>query len=66
MNTLQLAKANPEAFSALPEPYQADDCLLFFTKEDKLHCVPNMENQWALGCWEAVYDADLHEWVSVQ
>jgi len=65
MNTLQLAKENPKAFTALPEPYQADDCLLFFTGEDnKLHCVPNMENEIVLGCWEAVYEADLHEWVS--
>jgi hypothetical protein len=56
MNTLQLAKAHPEAFAALPECYQADDCLLFWQdREGFLYATPKVHQVFALGDWEAVF-----------
>ncbi len=32
--TLELAQKHPEAFAALPEAYQSDDCLLYYIYSD--------------------------------
>ena len=57
-----LSKGFPEAFKALPEPYQNDDCLLFTFKEQKLTAMPREDQTFALGEWEAIYDPSLKSW----
>lgn len=50
MTTLELAKAEPVAFSALPECYQADSCLVFGYNEDgELICKPATGQEYAIG-----------------
>jgi hypothetical protein len=66
MRTLELARTHPRAFEALPEPYQADDCLIFYTDGGTLCCIPDMQNEEVLGSWKARYHADVNEWLPVE
>lgn len=63
MNTLELAKSHPEAFAALPDPYQADDCLVFELEDGKLLAYPKQDQIFALGHWVAYYNTSAQEWV---
>lgn len=64
MTTLELAKANPAAFQALPAPYQADDCLMFWIAADGyLCCTPKPDQVPALGEWACHYEPEFQEWV---
>lgn len=55
MNTLELARKHPEAFAALPEAYQADNCLTFDLIGGELYCWPGAGQQEALGVWTMKY-----------
>lgn len=55
MNTRELSAQYPDAFSALPEPYQADDCLYFWFDGGDLYCRPAEGQENVLGNWEAVF-----------
>lgn len=63
MNTFELAKSNPSAFSALPEPYKADNCLTFWQQGDILMCAPAKGQEEALGEWQSYYDPELNAWL---
>lgn len=70
MNTRELAQAHPEAFAALPECYQSDDCLHFWegpggAGEGGLYCCPATGQQEVLGKWEAGYNFIRGEWIVV-
>lgn len=54
-----VAEIYPEAFEALPEPYQNDHCLNFFVYDGKLHCEPDDA---VVGDWESVYDPTTKKW----
>ena len=56
MNTRELAQEHPKAFEALPECYQADDCLIFWTDHrNLLHCQPKGDQVSILGDWECIF-----------
>lgn len=40
-----------DAYEALPEPYQSDSCLLFWSEDGVLHCRPKDDQIQALGSW---------------
>lgn len=66
MDTLSLAYEHPEAFKALPEPYQNDNCLFFWVGKDNIiYCVPKKGQEFALGYWVYMYDAEGKEWIEV-
>lgn len=71
MNTRELAKEHPEAFAALPECYQSDDCLFFWEgpgaleEQGGLYCCPAIGQHEALGRWEAGYNSIRREWIVV-
>lgn len=55
-NLTWLQENHPEAFNALPEPYQADSCLEFGTDEYGLWCAPIESERAVLGDWECVFE----------
>lgn len=56
----------PEAFSALPEPYQADSCLEFYLDwNGNLCCSPKAEETPILGSWESLFDPVKQEWITI-
>lgn len=64
-DTLTLAKNYPDAFNALPEPYQNDDCLEFFIDSGVLYSRPKKGQESILGNWVAEFYSypDEKEWV---
>jgi hypothetical protein len=55
-----------DAFAALPEPYQNDNCLDFYVDVNGgLCCTPKIGQEFALGEWEAVYDEDADDWFDI-
>ena len=62
MNTRELEKEYPAAFKALPECYQADDCLEFFIDHDWLMAVPKPGQESVLGELEWWFDSDSNQW----
>lgn len=65
-STLELATTHPEAFAALPEGYQADDCLDYYEHWGILFCRPKASQVQALGHWEAFYEPKSKQWRSTQ
>lgn len=69
MHTIQLAKDNPKAFAALPEAYQADDCLEFFMGRIKrigrtfIMCRPKKDQESILGNWSCMFIPEQQRWV---
>jgi hypothetical protein len=62
--TAQLRHTHPTAFAALPEPYQEDDCLVFYMDANNNLCSEPDEDQTAiLGHWTMVFDELAGEWV---
>ena len=61
-STLQFAKEQPKAFAALPEAYQADDCLEFLFIDNYIVAKPKQDQIPALGSWE-VYWTDQDHWL---
>lgn len=55
MRTLDIAITHPEAYEALPAPYRADDCLVFFIQDGVLWASPDADQIEALGDWESFY-----------
>ena len=45
----------PEAFAALPEPYQNDSCLEFWTDQGDLFAAPEPGQESALGDWVSMF-----------
>lgn len=45
-----------EAYEALPEPYQADSCLVFWVEDSMLFCRPKDDQIAALGSWVCVFN----------
>lgn len=69
LNTRELAEVYREAFNALPECYQADDCLVFWEEQtwergDFLYCRPSVGQEQALGNWVLEYDFETRDWVT--
>ena len=63
--TEQLRYTQPQAFAALPEPYQEDDWLMFYIDiNGNLNAVPDEVNVAILGDWEMMFDANSNEWVT--
>ena len=64
MTTLQFAAKYPEAYNALPSPYQNDNCLVFSGPDvfDRLFCNPRKNQVNVLGCWVAVFEPGSNEW----
>lgn len=58
----EVEKMFPEAYSALPEPYQNDSCLDFMFDEGMLFAYPKHDQHDALGHWEAVYVPKSKTW----
>ena len=68
-NTIEdstVALMYPEAFEALPEPYQNDSCLEFFLDSDYLHCQPKHDQLAILGQWSCYYDPELQSWCNTK
>lgn len=63
MNTRQLAEECPYAYAALPECYQADDCLFFWEEGNTLYAKPAVGQEQALGVWVMEYDTPNYTWV---
>ena len=57
LNVHELAVVFPHAYKALPECYQADDCLEFWIEQDILFAKPAPGQEKALGTWRAAYSA---------
>ncbi len=64
-STLQFAKEYPEAFNALPEPYQADDCLQYLIGDKTIACQPKPDQELALGRFVYRYSAGKKIWEKV-
>ena len=63
--TEQLRYTRPQAFAALPEPYQEDDCLMFYIDiNGNLNAVPDEDNVAILGDWEMMFDSTSEAWVT--
>jgi len=52
----------PSAFSALPEPYQNDNCLNYYSKTGVLYCCPQKSEQAALGVWICFFNEATCSW----
>jgi hypothetical protein len=66
INQAQLMVEFPQAFAALPEPYQSDSCLDFYQDCNyNLCCSPAEGQSFALGEWEAVFNSDKGEWIAI-
>lgn len=67
-STLQFAQEYPAAFAALPEAYQADDCLEFLIDRYKtfngseIYCQPKEDQIAVVGHWVSFYDKESQEW----
>lgn len=61
-NTLELAEVYPSAFEALPEPYQADSCLLFWDEDGKVFTRPLDDQEHILGVWKCVFNPETKRW----
>lgn len=56
----------PQAFAALPEPYQADSCLEFYIDcNSNICCAPKADQVNILGNWECMFDAIQREWILI-
>lgn len=68
MNTLEFAKACPEGWQALPEPYREDDVLEFWKHLGVWRCRPKASEISILGNWECFYNPsrECNFWVSAQ
>lgn len=63
-DTRWVEKELPMAFAALPECYQADDCLNFWFDDDcVLRCAPKKDQEFAVGNWTAYFDYDRGTWM---
>ncbi len=60
-STIEFSRAYPEAFVALPEPYQNDSCLEFSDAGEDLICYPLPGQENALGRWVANYNINRLE-----
>lgn len=59
-----LRKEHPEAFAALPGPYQNDSCLLFcYDLHGDLFAVPAPGQEEALGTCEWMFCPEENKWV---
>ena len=61
----ELEEQFPDAFSALPEPYQADSCLEFFLSSaggGTVFAKPKPEEIPVLGDWIAFYNQTIDVW----
>lgn len=65
MNTMELANRYPEAFQALPEPYQADSCLRFWEDDGTLYAEPLEDQVEILGDWRSRFVERMKRWVRV-
>jgi hypothetical protein len=63
-----LSREHPQAFNSLPEPYQADNCLVFWLDDQDfyLKCQPKEDQQFALGTWIAYYDHHDKKWCDIK
>lgn len=62
----QLQVEYPQAYLALPIPYQNDSCLEFYQDCNKNLCAGPKEDQVsALGEWEAYFDIEKGEWIAI-
>ncbi len=61
-STIQFGKKYPEAFNALPEPYQADDCLEYQIISGLILCYPKSDQEIALGNWVAFFRPKNRTW----
>jgi len=58
-----LRHTHPDAFAALPEPYQEDDCVVFYQDVNgNLCCEPDEDQTAVLGQWTSVYDHISGDW----
>lgn len=65
-STLELATMHRTAFDALPLPYQNDNCLEFFINEKlQLCCHPKIDQVFALGHWESIFDEGTCSWSGI-
>jgi hypothetical protein len=63
MNTRELEKQYPEAFKALPECYQADDCLEFYVDLDgSLMAIGKPGQEDILGELGWSFNPDTNQW----
>ena len=57
-----LEQHEPDAFAALPEPYQNDNCLSYRRDYDGLYCRPHIDQVFALGRWTLFFNEDTCSW----
>ncbi len=62
-STIEFAKEYPQAFNALPEPYQADDCLEYQINGKHIYCYPKLDQEPILGDWLCIYDSFENRWL---
>lgn len=62
-STLELARRHRKAWEALPECYQADDCLEFYEVAEILFAKPKPEEIPILGDWECFFRPHDGRWV---
>jgi len=61
-NIQWLYKHHIVAFAALPECYQADNCLIFYWENNRLYAEPKADQGQALGEWRANYNPTTDSW----
>jgi len=66
LNTIQFSQEFPKPFLALPELYQNDSCLEFYSDTDYLACSPTQDQISVLGDWKAFYNPDENNWVTLE
>jgi hypothetical protein len=64
-STLQFARREPLAYSLLPEPYRADDCLRFSIHSGIITAEPKPGQQSALGYWKAIFSDTERRWIPI-
>lgn len=62
MNTIELSEKVPQAYSALPEPYQNDDVMIFYYNNGDLFGKPKDSEIEILGDWTVIYDPKTKSW----
>lgn len=55
-----------EAYDALPEPYKADSCVVYWEHNGQWFAEPDEDQKPILGDWMAMYDPYHREWVNVK
>jgi hypothetical protein len=65
-STLRFAQEYPKEFSALPEPYQNDDVLVYNIYNDGyITCFPKKDQVVAIGYWECSYSPEDNKWIEI-